>query len=149
MSHQYWNATTTKANATKISIYTLTYTSNTFQITQQHQAWGKDKYENAHIQAVAIEFSRKKEGEPSTLRTFYRLKKCVYKEARQCGQWVSYNSISLLWSCVFEDRRCEGLTNKCIAYKNVVSRTVNSRMRKITNKCGLQKSCKQIRIRKE
>ena len=56
------NADTT-VNATRDIIYTihkyiLTKTSNTFQINQQ-QARGTDKYDNAHTQAVALEFSRK------------------------------------------------------------------------------------------
>ena len=33
-----------------------------------------DRYENAHIQVVAIEFSRMRELEPSASRTFDRLK---------------------------------------------------------------------------
>ena len=45
-----------------------------------------DKYENAHRQAVAIEFSRSLEHELSILRTFCKLKMCVYKRARQSGQ---------------------------------------------------------------
>ena len=57
------NANTTKANATRGSVYTvhkytLTNTLNTFHINQQQQAWGTEEYENAHIQVVAIEFSR-------------------------------------------------------------------------------------------
>ena len=47
---------------------------------------------------------------------------------------------------MFEDCRCEDLTNKCSAYKKVVSRITNSRVERITNKSGLQKCCKQIRI---
>ena len=49
------------------------------------------------------------------------------------------NCTSLVYSCVLEDRCCEGLMHKSITYKKVVSKTVNSRMRRITNKCGLQK----------
>ena len=45
-----------------------------------------DRYENAHRQAVAIEFSRRLEHELSILRTFCKLKTCVYKRARQSGQ---------------------------------------------------------------
>ena len=49
------------ANATRVSVhiihkYTLTNTSNIFQINQQQQAY---KYENAHTQAFGIEFSRR------------------------------------------------------------------------------------------
>ena len=40
---------------------------------------------------------------------------------------------------MFEERRCEGLTNKCSACKKVATRIVKSRVRIITNKCGLQK----------
>ena len=46
------NVTTMKANATKYSLYT-------FQINQQQHAWGRDKYDNAHIQVIAIEISRR------------------------------------------------------------------------------------------
>ena len=45
-------------------------TLNTFQINQQQQAYGTDKYDNAYTQAFAIEFSRRRDPEPSTLRTF-------------------------------------------------------------------------------
>ena len=38
-----------------------------------------------------------------------------------------------------QGRRCEDVTNKCIAYKEVVSRTLNSSVRRITNKCDFQK----------
>ena len=80
------NANTTKANVTRgtlytIQKYTLTNTSNTFQINQQ--ARGTDKYENAHLLAVAIEFSRRRERKPSASRTFVRLNALVYKRARQ------------------------------------------------------------------
>ena len=86
---------TTKANTTRDSVYTikkytLTNTSNTFRIKQQ-QAWGSDKYENARTQAVAINFSKRREYEPSTLRTLYRL--------RLSARPVSINSVSLMWSC--------------------------------------------------
>ena len=43
---------------------------------------GTDKYENAYIQAVATEFKRRREREPFTLRTFFKLKVCAYKKAR-------------------------------------------------------------------
>ena len=55
-------------------------------MNQQQQACGIYKYENAHAQAIMIEFSRIQERESSTLRTFWRLKVCVYKKARQSGQ---------------------------------------------------------------
>ena len=50
--------------------------------------WEKatDKYENAHIQAVAKEFSRRRERESSALRTFVRLFVLNYKRARQSRQ---------------------------------------------------------------
>ena len=56
-------ANITKANATRDSVYTihkyaLINTSNTFQ---QQQACKTDKYENAHTQAVTIEFWRSQE----------------------------------------------------------------------------------------
>ena len=48
----------TQGNQTKQELvstqYTLTNTSNTFQIHQQQQSRVTDKYANAHIQAVAI-----------------------------------------------------------------------------------------------
>ena len=70
------NANTTNAKATTDSVYTihkdtLTNTSNTFQINQQQQACPAVKC--AHIQAVAIEFSTKRERKFSSLRTFVRL----------------------------------------------------------------------------
>ena len=52
-------------------------------ITRSIRKKGTDKYENAHIQAVAIEFSRRREREHSTSRTFVRLKVLDYKRARQ------------------------------------------------------------------
>ena len=57
------NAKTTNVNLTRETVftiykYTLTNTSNTIEINQQQQAWGTDKYENAHILAATIEFSR-------------------------------------------------------------------------------------------
>ena len=39
-------------------------------------------YENAHIQTVAVDFSRKREQEPSISRTFERLNALDYKKAR-------------------------------------------------------------------
>ena len=47
---------------------------------------GTDKYDNVHTQAVAIEFSKRRKREPSTLRTFCRRKECFYTKARQGGQ---------------------------------------------------------------
>ena len=41
------NAIGTKATRSNVSQYILTNTSNTFQINQQQQAWGKDKYTSA------------------------------------------------------------------------------------------------------
>ena len=81
------SAKTTQLNATRVSVYTihqyiLTTTSNIFQINQQQQPCGTDKYENAHAQAVTIEFSKRQERELSTLRTFWRLKVCIYEKAR-------------------------------------------------------------------
>ena len=51
-----------------------TNTTNAFQINQQQQACRTDKYENAHTQALTIEFSRRRDHAPSTLRIFCRLK---------------------------------------------------------------------------
>ena len=44
---------------------------------------GTDKYENAHMQAVAIEFSRRRECEPYASRTFVRLFVLDNKRTRQ------------------------------------------------------------------
>ena len=76
--------------------------------------------------------------------------KYVYVWAKRCMQPVSSNSVSLVWSggWKFEDRRCEDLTNKCSAYRKIVSRIANSRVKNIMNKCGLQKADK-IRIMNE
>ena len=41
----------------------------------------RDKYETAHIQAIAIEFSRRREGTPSASRTCVKL--FDHKRARQ------------------------------------------------------------------
>ena len=49
------------------------------------------------------------------------------------------NRISLVCSCLLEDPCCEDLTNKCSAYKMVVSRAANSCVRRITNRCSLQR----------
>ena len=77
--------------------YTLTNTSNTFQINQQNnEEKGTDKYENAHTQTVTMELSRKRDRVPSNLRKICRLKAAIYKKARQSGQRVSQNSISLV-----------------------------------------------------
>ena len=120
-----------------------TITSMREKVTDKYEKW--QKY--AHTQAVGIELSRRWDREPSTLRMFCRLKACVYKKAIQ-RQRVRSN-ISFVWSCVLEDWRYEDLTNKCIAYKKVVSRTANSRVRRIMNKFCFQKCCQQIRITKE
>ena len=73
------NVNTTKANATRGSVYTI-HTNKYIEhdpskpITTSIRE--KDKYQNAHIQAVAIDSSRRRVPEPSTLRTFCRLKAC-------------------------------------------------------------------------
>ena len=87
-----------KANATRGNVYTIqraqTNTSNTFQVNYQQQVWGKkiDKYANAQTimctecisnNVVAVEFSRRREHEPSTSKTFVRLLVLDYKSARQ------------------------------------------------------------------
>ena len=43
---------------------------------------GTNKYENAHIQAVTIEFSSKRESEPSVSRMFVKLFPLDYKSAK-------------------------------------------------------------------
>ena len=64
-----------------------------------------DKYANAQAtmctqyttnNAVALDFSREREHEPSTSRTFVRLFALDYKGARQSRQRVRKNSIRLL-----------------------------------------------------
>ena len=72
------NTNTTKTNAT-IHKYT-------FQINQQQQACETDKYKNARTQAFAIDFSRRRDHEPSTLRMLFRLKMCIYRRLRQNAQ---------------------------------------------------------------
>ena len=65
-----------KANTASGNVYII-HTNNksdTFQINQQQQPIGTDKYENAHTQAVAIEFWKRRVHEPYTLRMFCRLK---------------------------------------------------------------------------
>ena len=106
---------------------------------------GTDEYEHANIQAFAIEPCRMLNREPSILRTFCRLKTCVYKSAWQSGR--ESEVIQTVWCEVA--LACENLTNKYITYKTVMSRTANGRVRRLTYKCDLQKVCKQIRIAKE
>ena len=53
-------------------------------------------YENAHIQTVAADYSRRRDPEPSSLATFCTLKVCAYKMARYSDQSVSCNH-SVLW----------------------------------------------------
>ena len=60
------NANTTKANLTRGSVYTI----HTNECIEHFP----NKKENAHMQAIAIEFSRRLDHETSTLRMFYRLK---------------------------------------------------------------------------
>ena len=55
-------------NATRGNVYILTNTSNTFQINQQQQAWGIDKYANAYSYSAP--------------RTFVLLIALDYKRAR-------------------------------------------------------------------
>ena len=52
-------------------------------VTTSVREKGTGKYVNGHIQAVAIDFSRRRERELSTLRTYCRVKVCAYKTARQ------------------------------------------------------------------
>ena len=65
------NAKTTKSNATRDSVYTYTLTniSNTFQVNHQQQPRGTRKYKKAHVKAGTIDFSRRLEREPSSVRT--------------------------------------------------------------------------------
>ena len=55
-----------------------------------------NKYENAHIQAVAIKFSRKQDREPSPSSMFARLNVFDYKKARQNTR----QSVIINQSCV-------------------------------------------------
>ena len=93
---------------------------------------------------------RRQKQEPFTSKTFVRVVLLDYKKARQTGQ-QSVVIQSALCEIVswFEDRRSEGLTNKCSANKEVMCGIANSRNRKITNKCSLQKDYMQIRITNE
>ena len=84
-------------------------------LNQQQYTWGKDMYENAHIQTGAADFSRGQELEPYISRTFWRLNVLNYIKQDKSDQSVSCNSscleTSYLWS-----------SNKTVA---VVSSAVN------------------------
>ena len=69
-------------------------------------------YENAQIQTVAIEFSRRREQEPCISRTYVSLTFLKYNKNIIEQTTVRSNSVSLVLSCVFEDCRCGDLTNK-------------------------------------
>ena len=56
---------------------------------------GIDNYENAHIQTVAIELSRRREREPSDSRTLVKLLVLGYKWVRQSRQRVSKISTAM------------------------------------------------------
>ena len=45
---------------TEIETQYTRYKYNTFQTNHQKQAWQKDMYENAYIQTIAMEFSRRR-----------------------------------------------------------------------------------------
>ena len=79
-----------------------------------------------NTQAVVIKISRRQECEPSTLRTFGRLKVCAYKKPRQSGQ-QSVRIQSALCEVAFEE-------NSCGLKVSAVGRKANSFMRGISNK---------------
>ena len=64
------NQSATKANATRDNAYNI-HTNKYIEhdpskpITTSMREKGKDKYENAHTKAVEIEFTRRREQEPS------------------------------------------------------------------------------------
>ena len=96
------NTNATRGNVHTIHKYTLTDTLNILQTNKQKQAWGKDKYENAHIQAVAIEFST----------TFVWLILLDYKRAIQSTRQSVRIQLALCEiaiepnGCMFEHLRC-------------------------------------------
>ena len=99
-------ANTTKAHATRVSVYTIHKYIEQLSSKPTTTSIMDDKYENAHIQDVAIEFSRKRKCEP--LRLFFRLKVCAYKKTRQSNQLVIYNSVSSVWRQVAWKIKCTG-----------------------------------------
>ena len=71
-----------------------------------------DKYENAHTKVVAV-LSRRRDREPSILRTFCKLKACIHlKRQNKAGnesvriQSVLCKVASEQNSCVFEHLSC-------------------------------------------
>ena len=85
---------------------------------------GTDKYENAHKQAVVIEFWKSREREPSASRTFARLNVLDYKSARQ----------SRRESVRFQSVFCKVASNKSCLKISFKSRITNSCVRRISNK---------------
>ena len=71
-------------------------------------------YENAHVQMVAIDFSSRRQQEPSISRPYIGLNVLDYKKAGQSDQLVRSNAVRLCvkTSCVFEYRHYEDLMNK-------------------------------------
>ena len=113
-----------KANATRGSVYTihkciLTNISNSFQINQQQQASVTDKNENAHTQAVAIKFSRRRDHEAFTFRIFLDWR-CEHIE-RQTKQSEIIQSALCKNKFAFDQNSCGGScedqTNMNSAYK--------------------------------
>ena len=69
--------------------------------------------ENAHTQAFAVEFSRKRDYGPSTLRTFVRLKVLDCKRAEQSRFWLPlFSQTCVKTSSVFNDWPCEDQINR-------------------------------------
>ena len=100
------NQNATKANATRDNAYII-HTNKYIEqdsskpITTNIREKGTDKCENTLIQAVAIEFSRRREREPSASRTFVRLFVLDYKSVRQ-----SRRRVVVIQSDLCEDALC-------------------------------------------
>ena len=95
------NQNATKANSTRYNAYKI-HTNKYIEhdqskpITTSMKEKGTHKYENACIQAGAIEFSRSGEREPSDAKIFVRLFVLGYKRTKQSRQRVSKNLVSLV-----------------------------------------------------
>ena len=71
-----------------INFHFIAYTEQSLRCKTSMQTCMEHEtvYENEHTIVFAIEFFTRQDHEPSTLRTFCKLKTCVYKRARQSGQ---------------------------------------------------------------
>ena len=99
------NASTTKANATTGCVYII-HTNKYIKHLPNKPITTNTTYTNG-----AIEFMRRREPEPSTLRIFCRRKVCAHKKTRQNGQ-----ESLVIWSA-FKVLPYVCLMNKCSAYK--------------------------------